>query len=70
MNLEIEFCRKAHDHHTVLKSELSAVLLEQCTKAGLNRDAAATVCNAVNAAVDGSTHKMVLDIQKTLRNAK
>lgn len=70
MNLETEFCRKVHDHHSVLKNEISAVLLEACTKSGLTREATATIAAVVAASVDGSTHKMVLDFQRAFKNIK
>jgi hypothetical protein len=70
MNLENEFCRKVHDHHTVLKGEIDGALLEICTRSGLSREATAAIAKSVSAAVDTSTHKMVLDFQRSFKNIK
>lgn len=70
MNLETEFCRKVHDHHSVLKNEISAQLLELCMRSGLSKEATATIAAATSTVIDGSTHKMVLDFQRTFKNLK
>ena len=69
MNLENEICRKVFDHHTLLKNDLTAVLLEVGTRAGMSRETIASISGVLGATVDTGTHKMVNDFQKTLKNA-
>lgn len=67
MKMENELCRKIYEHHTVMKNEISSVILEICSKAGLKREDIAVVAGKVGASVDSSTNKMVIDFQKTIK---
>lgn len=70
MKLESEICRKVYDHHGILKSELATALLDICTRAGLKREDIATIITRVDATVETSTNRMVVDYQKTLNTLK
>lgn len=65
MNYENEFCRKVYDHHEVLKNEIAATLLESMTRANASSDLIKSVVFTAQAVVDGSSHKMVSDFQRT-----
>jgi len=70
MSLETELCQRVYSHHTVLKSEMTNALLVALKKHNLTREALNEIMNAANATVDAASNKLVLDVQKTLKNNK
>jgi len=65
MNYESEFCRKVYDHHKVLKGEVAAALVELLTKMKVQQDVLNNAVALSDTVIDGSTHKMVADFQRS-----